>query len=226
MKNNIIVELVCFIIGFMMLSMLVAFFNSYALSIWLGFNVMLAIIPWILITLAYKRLQGNEFAFEWLSILYLVAFLFFFPNTFYIITDFIHLDFREFYNSFQYGGTVYTENIAPYLLLVHLIFSVLIGIVAAIKSLSLVELIMKNRQVSTSTINYLIFVILLLSSIGIYIGRFLRLFSWDILNPFYVISQLFDSLTVFSILFILLFFFAQLGIFYGYKLLINKEFTN
>lgn len=225
MKNYNLTELSLFILGYMILSTTLTFFTGSLLSIWMGINVALAIVPMILITLAYKRLEKNEFAIDVISVLLIIVFIFFLPNTFYIITDFIHLDSGDFYveNIAYFSETTYREAIEPYALLIHILFSALIGIYMGVKSLMRFEDIFKQLKFEKKELRTVMNIVILLSAVGIYIGRFLRLFSWEMLNPIRVITMFTDSLSMFTLWFVLLFILVQWGLLLGYKLLIDKE---
>jgi uncharacterized membrane protein len=100
----------------------------------------------------------------------LAAWLLFIPNSFYIITDLVH---------FTHIRT------APKWFDLLLIFSFAWnGILCGIISLRRVEslmILLRGKQFSV----FLVFVVMWLCSFGIYIGRFLRYNSWDIItNPF------------------------------------------
>ncbi len=223
MKPHKLRYIIAFMLGYVLLSTLIAYLDNDGLSLWLGLNVFLACIPICLIVLLERVFNLNQYKYSIDGILIFIGFVFFFPNTFYIITDMIHLDFNDFYYQVWYSDTVYLENIQAYLLLIHILFSVLVGIYAAIFSLAKLHAIMKQLKYHMILHNSIIVGLLFLSSIGIYIGRFLRLFSWDILNPGYVITNFMNHFSGFTILFVLLFTVTQIIIYYGYRFLFEEE---
>lgn len=219
--NNTLIRMGLFAVGYMFLSIVIAFITYTGLSIWMGINVGFAIIPLIVITFTLDRLKTSDFSFDWITIFLLLVYIFFLPNTFYIITDFIHLDSSSFEYMSQ-GETVYLQRIEEYVLLFHIVFSMLIGIYAGVESLLKFEEIVASKVKKVSKVRFLMVSLLFLSSIGIFIGRFLRLFSWDMLNPFKVIKMLVESMNGFGIAFILLFTIVQCIIYYVYKSLFKK----
>lgn len=223
MKDYKITEMILFIFGYLMISTLIFVFINNFISMWLGINVGLAIIPLLLISLTYIRLEKNEFKFDWLSIVLFIAFVFFFPNTFYVITDMIHIDQSDFYNTPLYSPTTYFRNIEDYIFIFHVVLTVFIGVYAGIKSMLRFNEIFEKTNTDKGTRGTLLFVLVFLSAIGIYIGRFLRFFSWDILNPFKLISDFYNSLDFFAILFIGLFIVIQFTLYFGYRYFYEKE---
>ena len=223
MKNNNLSALILFVFGYIILSVVISFLGGSLLNVMLGINVAFAITPMILITLVYKRLEKQGFSIDAISVIGFIAFIFFFPNTFYIITDFIHIDSIDFYTNYEYGNSIYVESIEPYITLFHILFSVIIGIYAGIKSLLIFEEILKKKGIEIKVIQLIIVITLLLSSTGIYIGRFLRFFSWEVFNPINLLSDIYDSRSLFMFTFIVVFTFVQLLLYYGYKLLFEKE---
>ena len=104
----------------------------------------------------------------------------------------------------------------------HVVLTVAIGVYAGVKSMLRFGNIF-DKKYDNSTKGTALFVLVFLSSIGIYIGRFLRFFSWDILNPFRVINEFFQSFDVFALMFILLFIVIQFTLYFGYRYLYEKE---
>jgi len=179
------------------------------LSFMLGFNVFLAFVPMFLIW--YLTTHPTKTFFHYLLV---VVFILFLPNTFYVITDMIHLNSASFYTSEAlYSPNVYLEDIGSYIMLVHIGFTVLFGVYAGIVSLIGFETLLRSYRLKAVHINLILFATILLSSIGIYIGRFLRFFSWDILNPLKILTELIQNMNLFMVLFILLFTGVQ-GILY------------
>ncbi len=213
MKYQQILYNTIFAAVYFFLSIFMILFTDSFLSIWMGINVVFALIPLITIRYVAIRLQEREIKHDWVSIILLIVFLFFLPNTFYIITDFIHLS-----NRFPgFISLVRIETITDYLLLTHILFSALVGIYAGVESIFAVEKLLKDRFNRPILIVVFIAELLLLSSIGIYLGRFLRFFSWEILNPIKVITEFITSFTMFSLWFIVLFAIVQLILYYTYK---------
>src|SRR6202142_2821960 len=140
--------------------------NQYINLIW---NLFLAWIPFVLAYLAY--------IFSWRrSLMYLVipsfAFLWliFFPNAPYILTDFQHLAQESSQVPLWYD-------------VILLIWFSWTGMLLGIVSLNLMQEIIK-RQISRWVGWAFVFIVSVFSGVGLYLGRFIRLNSWDVLqNP-------------------------------------------
>ena len=141
----------------------------------------------------------------------------FFPNSYYVITDFIHLGGETFYySSGMYAGWIYTNNFTGYLTLTHIFLGAYIAVFMASYSLKIMHNYFIEKYDNMIAL-VMVLTIFLLSSIGIYIGRFLRLQSWHIFRPFTIIRELLESLNRFSFEFILIFFLIQLLIYFFIK---------
>lgn len=217
------VEALAFMFGYFMISFVLTFLNGYNLSLWLGINVVLAIIPFILMNNIFIRFKSNENNFDVLTWILLIVFILFLPNTFYVMTDIIHIDYTDFYRVVEGGSDIYYEVIEPYMLLVHVFVSAVIGVYLGVISLVKFNKIL-TIKISDRYTRGLFFVgVLMLSSVGIYIGRFLRYFSWDVINPFKLIPEIFDSISLFSISFVILFTIIQYLLYYGYKIVTEEK---
>jgi len=135
----------------------------YAFLIW---NLFLAWCP-----LAFALLAGEHFRLcsgrDWRFLLAAAAWLLFFPNSPYIFTDVIHL----------------TRGYLPHFWvdLVLVLSCTLTGLVLGFLSLFLMQTVVA-RMVGRFASWFFIAAVIGLSGIGIYIGRFLRLNSWDVLT--------------------------------------------
>lgn len=145
---------------------------EFAYLIW---NLFLAWIPLLLVLQLEQLLRSNLWS-SWAALLCTVLWVGFLPNSFYLITDYIHL-----------------QEVTPRVDLLYdvVMFSSFIfnGVLLGYVSLYLVHWQLVQR-VSARVAAALIGLVLLLSSFAIYIGRELRWNTWDILtNP---ASLLFD----------------------------------
>ena len=97
------------------------------------------------------------------------AWFLFFPNALYIVTDLIHLN---------------TATIVPKWYDAVLLFSSsILGLIMALVSLLRLERFLIYKF-NNSTVNVMMMAILFFGSFGVYLGRFLRWNSWDIIsNP-------------------------------------------
>jgi len=146
--------------------------------VFLIWNLILAIIPF-LISNSLKFSSKYKHA-KWLLLPMLSIWLLFFPNAPYLITDLFHLKSRApipmWYDTILLFSAAWN------------------GILLAFISLYDVEILL--RGIFKKTISRIfIFIALVLSSLGIYIGRYLRWNSWDILTqPQVLISDVAELL--------------------------------
>lgn len=131
-------------------------------------NVTLALIPFD-ISLLIKHVNN-----KWLAVVLGVIWLVFYPNTMYMITDFIHLA--------AIGTSIWTAyQYAHYAILALGIFS---GVLFGLGSATLVfERFVKQPDFSIQILFYSL--LSFASAIGIYLGRFKRLNSTDFLTNFH-----------------------------------------
>lgn len=133
--------------------------------IFLLWNLFLAWIPYKISL--YLSLEKN--IQKWQAGFLLAGWLLFFPNALYIVTDLIHLNGRSKVPIWYDAVLLFTSAIA--------------GLLMAFASLYKVELFFV-KQISRSATNKLIVLCLFVGSFGVYLGRFLRWNSWDIItNP-------------------------------------------
>jgi len=142
-------------------------------------NLVLAWIPLFIAILLLRSLRIHRWS-EWEPLGLTLLWLLFLPNSFYMISDFVHLQ------------DVTTRN----LLYDVIMFTACIFTAAALGfcGLYLVHAELKKRM-SLHASSALIGIILLLCSFGIYLGRNLRWNSWDILvNPAGILFDVSDNL--------------------------------
>lgn len=103
--------------------------------------------------------------------------LFFYPNSAYLVTDMLHPFIH--YRPVQYGRLLFDIEFWYHMLL--FFSAALIGLFLSIYSLYSVQILV--RQAFGRLVGWLFTVcVLLLSSLGIFIGRFVRWNSWDLLS--------------------------------------------
>lgn len=165
-------------------------------------NLFLALLPLVFAKLLQineknpKKVKTVIFAFLW---------LFFFPNAPYLLTDFIHISTIKYYSMADlYSPIIYSTDIVPWIKLVHIGFGALLGTLSGLFSLYIIHRLLIKARGKTLA-NLIIVMASILSGYGIYIGRFLRFNSWDILRPFSLLSELARSFTPFTLSFSLLF---------------------
>ena len=150
----------------------------YTFLIW---NLFLAWIPFMIAYVTYGLALRRTTLYVVIPI---SAFLWliFFPNAPYILTDFQHL-------SLDNGGAPLWFDV------IMLVWCAWTGLLLGVISLYLMQEIVK-REFGRVVGWIFVFVVATLSSAGIYIGRFIRWNSWDILrNPFGIATTLFDQAT-------------------------------
>jgi len=135
--------------------------------IFLVWNLFLAVIPFAISTYLSNTTKFNKIRITiWFGV-----WLLFLPNAPYILTDLIHL--RISYYFIWLDILVVTSFACSGLLLFYL-------------SVIDMKSILKN-YIKTPTLNFTVLSIFFLSAFGVYLGRFLRYNSWEVLsNPKYL----------------------------------------
>lgn len=174
----------------------------------LMWNVFLALLPldFALIAAVSKRLIAVVFSVLWLL---------FFPNTMYMITDFIHLQYISTALDVRYQYFNYSVLSA----------GIFIGVTLGVLSL---EIILRRFFAPEKDLLKLVFMFLMsvVSAFGIYLGRFLRLNSWDVFTRIDVVWQnVVNSIGSHMLTFVILFAGVQFAILvvyhYGGRFLTN-----
>lgn len=146
---------------------------TYLFLVW---NLFLAFVPYAISQWLGTRIQVLEN--RWLLALTLLVWLVFIPNTFYIITDLFHL--------FDFDN-------APRWFDLLLIFSFAWnGLLLGLLSIRKVETILQAVSGRSFSL-FVVFVVMWLNAFGVYIGRYLRFNTWDVLTkPFTLFGELLD----------------------------------
>lgn len=180
-------------------------------------NYFLAVIP---VYMALFSRYYSELEKRVPTVAFSLIWLLFFPNAFYMLTDFKYLSKISFYlwDVFEKIG----GNLTPWILLLNLVVSVTAGVIAGIISLEIIHKILKENF--GNKISWIIVVFLMiLTSFGVYIGRFARLNSWDIIN----LEKLFDDImwvmTPFAPIFILIFTLMTMILYCGYYFFVSSK---
>ncbi len=144
---------------------------SFAFLVW---NLFLAFIPFCISQQLYKH--PAWLAKGWKKVVASLVWLLFIPNSFYVITDLFHL---------------YDSSAVPHWYDLMLIFSfawnaLLLGIV------SIRQMEKLTAAVLTSGFEWaFIYPLMWLIALGVYIGRYLRYNSWDVIsNPFELVGDM------------------------------------
>lgn len=135
----------------------------YVFLIW---NLFLAVVPCFVAILAYYLYFHKKVKKAWLYII-IFAWLAFFPNALYIVTDFIHLRIRG--------------NVPLWYDLILILSFAWNGVMLGFLSLRIIHITIE--KIFNKLYGW-IFVVLSvsLSGFGIYLGRFLRWNSWDVIT--------------------------------------------
>ena len=154
-------------------------------------NMMLALIAYDFAVLT------RYFKQAWLFPILFILWLVFYPNTFYMITDIVHMHWV--------GDTLW--NKASLHLFMVFVPSILFGIYCGIESWLI---LLERFKFSWWTELLATLVLSVISSMAIYIGRYDRLNTWDIVsNPGQVVQKLLETFQRERLLFILGFTFIQ-----------------
>lgn len=171
-------------LGFAFISALVLYFRfTGPYLIW---NMFLA-----LITLDFSYILLKKAKKLWQKYLFGLLWFFFYPNTFYMLTDLTHIHFMERVLTNQ------TSLLSFNIYLLCILFGVFCGLLS-------VRYIFSFLKIERIGLRYGIYLILsLISSYGIHIGRYARLNSWDIIShPMLVVSEILDVFKQDSLIFI------------------------
>jgi len=181
------------------------FYSGTIRYIFMSWNIFLAWIPYALS--AYFRVYKQKQ--KWKQLFLFCSWFLFFPNALYIVTDLVHLR---------------TESTMPWWYDTVLIFSsAFVGLVMAFISLLRAESFLSSI-VSKKAMLFLMPLILFISSFGVYLGRFQRWNSWDVVgNPLSLAYDIADKMMnpfdhykvwvitiLFTVIYSLVFYFIKL----------------
>lgn len=148
--------------------------DYYRFLVW---NLFLAWVPLLLAIAAYARARLRVDA---VVVALLIPWLLFFPNAPYLLTDFIHLDEGPaplWYDALMLSAFAWT------------------GLLLGFGSLYLVQTIVR-RSLGATVAWICVVAALGLASAGVYVGRFIRLNSWDaLLHPLRVADVIQEQLS-------------------------------
>ncbi len=149
-----------------------SYYTGSILFLFLVWNIFLAWIPFTISSL-FSKLDDKP---KWKQILIFCCWLAFFPNALYIVTDLIHLDIESKVPKWFDAVLLFSASVA--------------GLMMAFISLYRVEKFFQ-KKVHKKFHSVSIIIILFFASFGVYLGRFLRWNSWDIIsNPFQLLLSI------------------------------------
>ena len=131
--------------------------------IFLIWNLFLAWIPFI-VSAQFKIMQVKLW---WMQILICLVWFIFFPNALYIVTDLIHLDAQSKVPKWYDAVLLFT--------------AATVSLIMAFISLFRAEAFLLYRF-NERVVNGIMLAVLFFASFGVYLGRFLRWNSWDIIS--------------------------------------------
>lgn len=152
-------------------------------STWLGFltwNLFLAWLPLVFVTILAGYIQSKPWKSR-VGVLLTALWLVFLPNSFYIISDLIHVGVAD-------QSTILFDAV--------LLFSFsFTGLMLGVASLYAMHRLLLSRR-PRNEVWGIISVVVLLCSFAIYLGRYLRWNSWDIIfSPFGLLFDVSERLT-------------------------------
>jgi len=148
------------------------YYSGSLLFIFLLWNIFLAWVPFRISH--YLAKSVNEML--WKQLLLFGVWLLFFPNALYIITDLVHLELET--------------TVPKWFDAILLFASSILGLMMAFVSLYRIENFLAFK-IQKKWLSAVMLLILFMGSFGVYLGRFLRWNSWDIIShPFGLISTI------------------------------------
>lgn len=186
MKKNLLIHLF-----FMLISASILRYNLQGPNlIW---NMFLALVALDFAVIAHWSKQGI------LKVIATGLWLFFYPNTFYMVTDIVHMHF---------ASTVLWQRESMILFMLY-VPSIFFGVMAGVES---VRLIFEAFKLQSYVLRLLVIGGLsFISSFAIHIGRYARLNSWDIFTrPMIVVKEIVEVVSWEALPFILGFTFIQI----------------
>lgn len=146
--------------------------------LFLNWNLFLACIPWLLTSFVTvtPKISKNNFILVFLLLVWLV----FFPNAPYILTDLFHLRLKT--------------SMPVWFDLILILSFAWVGLLFGFLSLWDIEQLIKTKtkdKISSLWITSTTVLFLFLSAFGIYMGRYLRWNTWDIIHqPFAIFNDI------------------------------------
>ncbi len=176
MITNVNKQLGYLLISSLGLLLIRLFYTGQACYLFLIWNLWLAYIPYWFINRCIRATQ------PWKKQVYCLLSILFLPNAPYIITDLFHLD--------------KTNTTMPiWFDLVLICTFAITGLLYFSLSLHAILMSLKSSTFLKRYIHWVKLVLLAACAYGIYLGRFLRFNSWDVIaNPLHLLKSIFISL--------------------------------
>jgi uncharacterized membrane protein len=168
-SEQILILCTLFSVGLMLFRIIYTGHLLFAFLVW---NLFLAYVPYAI----SKKMSNFSIKAKWKFLLYAFAWLLFIPNAFYIITDLFHLDMNE--------------DVPLWYDLALLLSFAWSGILFGILSVRQMEKLFEHHFNKKFDLLFIL-PVMALNGFGVYIGRYLRFNSWDIIaNPFQLINDI------------------------------------
>jgi len=147
-------------------------YTGHLLFVFLVWNLFLAFVPYAI----SKNMSNALVKSKWKFFLSALVWLLFIPNSFYIITDLFHLDMNE-------DAPLWYD-------LALLLSFAWNGLLFGILSVRQMEKVFENNFNKKLGMLFIL-PLMALNGFGVYIGRYLRFNSWDVVtSPFQLISDM------------------------------------
>ncbi|MFD2617899.1 DUF1361 domain-containing protein [Terrilactibacillus laevilacticus] len=181
-------------------------------------NILLAYIPFEL-SIWLSRKKRPFIVFALVSVVWLV----FYPNAPYLLTDFFHL---QDLGMKDVASGQFKMNVYIWFQFFILLLGIFYGLFIGFRSLETMLREWMNRLKINSYVSYftILLIITLLTSYGIYLGRFVRLHTiYLVTKPIVSIHEMFSVFSSSFFIFISIFTGLQLFVFILYSGLISSE---
>lgn len=187
-------------------------YNIHTAMLW---NLFLSAIPLLFASLVTKESIK-------LKPIWLVLWTIMLPNAFYMFTDLIHVNMFNFYiptaNNYQLP---YNSNIMAWLGIIQIVFSVFLGVLFGLVAMR--QVIRHYFEVGTPKYTFAVILVSFLNALGIYLGRFLRLYSWDIFKPMTILAKLSDMTVPFAVEFVGSYMMLIIALYYVYEFVVANR---
>ena len=156
--------------------------------LFLPWNIFLGLVP-LLLALKFKDFKGNRL---WLLGLIWLLFL---PNSFYVVTDLIHLNSAQVVRENIIGPYISYDNVGSMTIVYDALYLFTCSLVSFWYGLESIRLfrLRFSKVLSKNVIKIALGASFFLTGIAIYLGRFVRLNSWDVLlRPQKIVEDILD----------------------------------
>ena len=170
---------------------------SNGLVMFLSWNIALAIFVYTISFIVY--LQHKKQSYRYIAWIGSILWIIFFPNSFYILTDTIHFQNSDF---FQIYPNIYQLEIHDWYVFFIVTIAMMLGVKLGLLSIANIKKMIPEKYQKYEYLG--LGILFSLSSIAIYLGRFIRLNSWNIFDIKSILFGVFDHFEFF-IMFVILF---------------------